>query len=487
MIIINKLAVPITVSLLAAVLTGPITAAAVEHRYTVTIDADLRRLRVAARFARSVTRVVARSARAAAFLDDPRNCATDERLTTRGRRLLLPAAGIDCLSYSIDLYAAAREDRRNATLSPTNVIVSPTVWLWRPAADGPIDLQVEFRLPENMRVALPWERLPHGDTVFRVPPSPESGSAPVAFGDFETHIVDVIDSRLSVALLRTGDRINADGIIDWVRDAAANVGFAYGRFPNPAAQVIVIPIGRHESRGNSPVPFGRVVRDGGESVELFVDESRPIDEYYSDWTATHEFSHLMLPHVDRRHRWVSEGFAQYYQNVLLARSRNYTNLYAWQKLSAGLERGRQSRPDLSPNEAAAEAVRGVRMKVYWTGAALALMADVELRARSNGRDSLDDLLDRLQRCCLPSQRSWSGPELLTKLDSFVDDPLFMPLYRRYADTTGFPDVTTLQRRLGIDDCDGRVCLRDDADLAHIRRAIMTRDNRAHAGVRSGTR
>ena len=41
-------------------------------------------------------------------------------------------------------------------------------------------------------------------------------------------------------------------------------------------------------------------RDGGESIELFVDERRPIEDFYDEWTATHEFSHLMLPRISWR-------------------------------------------------------------------------------------------------------------------------------------------------------------------------------------------
>ena len=58
---------------------------------------------------------------------------------------------------------------------------------------------------------------------------------------------------------------------------------------------------------------------------------------------------------------------------------------------------------------------------------------------AGGTESLDVVLDRFQRCCLPSQRRWSGPELFAKFDSLIDEPVFMPLYRRYADTAGFPD------------------------------------------------
>ena len=143
--------------------------------------------------------------------------------------------------------------------------------------------------------------------------------------------------------------------------------------------------------------------------------------------------------MTRSQRWISEGFAQYYQNVLLARAGQYTQEEAWQKIRSGLEQGRDSSPGLSPNQAAAGGERNSRMKIYWSGAALALLADIELRRRSNGVESLDLVLDRLQACCLPSRRTWSGRELFEQLDALIDEPLFVELYERHANTRGFPD------------------------------------------------
>lgn len=42
-------------------------------------------------------------------------------------------------------------------------------------------------------------------------------------------------------------------------------------------------------------------------------------ELSRDWTATHELSHMLLPYVASRDRWLSESLASYYQNVLRAR------------------------------------------------------------------------------------------------------------------------------------------------------------------------
>jgi len=284
----------------------------------------------------------------------------------------------------------------------------------------------------------------------------------------------ITGATLRIEVLPPVDDKKAAEIVEWLKSASGNVSLAYGRFPVPSPRIVVVPTGNRPWGGDSPVPFGRVTRDGEEKIEFFVNADRPIEEFYDDWTATHEFSHLMLPYVGGRHKWISEGFASYYQNVLMSRAGRYTAQRAWTKLHEGFERGRASRPELSLNDAAASGIRRARMKIYWSGAAIALLADIELRERSGGKESLDVALDRLQQCCLPSDRNWSGPELFAKLDSLVDEPVFMPLYRRYANSAGFPDVDPAFQRLGINFEDDELRIHRNAELAHIREAITGR-------------
>lgn len=298
-----------------------------------------------------------------------------------------------------------------------------------------------------------------------------STQTPAAASDSLMTEVQIPGATLRIEVLPPIDGKKAAEIVEWLRAASGDISLVYGRFPNPSPRVIVIPTKSASWGGDSAVSFGRVTRDREERIEFYINPERPIEEFYDDWTATHEFSHLMLPLVSRRHKWISEGFASYYQNVLMSRAGRYTPLEAWEKLHAGFERGRASRPGLSPNDAAASGVRQARMKIYWSGAAIALLADTELRERSGGKESLDVALDRLQRCCLPSRRTWSGPELFSKLDALMSEPVFMPLYRRYANQVGFPDVGPTLQRLGVDIKGDDARLSDNAGLAGIRKAI----------------
>ncbi|MDX1403958.1 MAG: hypothetical protein R3192_05450 [Woeseiaceae bacterium] len=456
--------------------TGRAAADTLPHEYTVSVDYLMSRLWVEARFARPVKSIIARSRDAGAFLLDVRSCNDDQPIRMRNQRMMLPEHGIACMNYTVDLARAATAHRYSRLLAPENIIVSPSYWMWRPELRNGVSIRVRFRLPDSVQVAVPWRKLPGDEPVYQLAESPESAYAPAIFGQFDLRDIAVGNATLKVSMLTGIEPMDTDEIARWVQATATDVTLAYGRFPNPEAQVVVIPVGSNRTNSWSAVPFGRVIRDGGETIELQVNQAQPLEALLGDWTATHEFSHLMLPYVEHKHRWISEGFAQYYQNVLLSRSGAYDDLQAWQKIYNGYERGRESRPELSPNAASSGSVRGSLMKVYWAGAALALMADVELRERSDGKESLDDVLDRFQACCLPSNRVWSGPELFAQLDELATTPVFMPLYKRYADTAGFPDMTDTFARLGLTVSDGKVEYLRGAELHPLRDAILETDD-----------
>lgn len=443
------------------------------HQYTISIDATMSRLWVEARFASPVERVKARSRDARKFLLNATDCDSQRTLRIRNRRMTLPSGGVRCIHYKIDLSRASRYDPNYRGLASGNIIVSPSIWLWRPEVTARSEIRATFRLPENLRVSVPWQIVDQASNTYQLSRSPESGNALVVFGKFDYAEVKAPGTTMRVTLLDSGRTIDRPGILQWISGTATDISLAYGRFPNPSPQIVVVPVAI--SRSNSAVPFGRVIRNGGETVQLFVNANKPVSEYASDWTATHEFSHMMLPYLRQKHRWIAEGFAQYYQNVLLARSGVYEAQFAWQKLYDGLQRGHESRPELSPNAAAAGGIRNGLMKVYWSGAAIALMADVQLRENSGGSETLDQVLGRLQRCCLPADRMWSGIELFRKLDTLAEKPVFMPLYRRYADSSGFPDTSTLLDRLGLDVSTGKVSFRQGSELGEIRAAITHAD------------
>ena len=51
---------------------------------------------------------------------------------------------------------------------------------------------------------------------------------------------------------------------------------------------------------------------------------------------------MLMPYISSRDRWLSEGLASYYQNVLRARDGRLTDTQAWQLLYEGFQRGKKN-------------------------------------------------------------------------------------------------------------------------------------------------
>jgi hypothetical protein len=234
-------------------------------------------------------------------------------------------------------------------------------------------------------------------------------------------------------------------------------------------QVLVIP----QAEGDGPVPYGHVLRGGFGAVRFFIDQQRPLREFLADWTAVHEFAHLALPLVRRGGAWLSEGVASYYQEVLRARSGRLSAQQAWQQLHEGFKRGEQASGEATLLAASANIYRdSTYTRVYWSGAAIALLADVQLRKLSHGK-SLDSALEKLAHCCQPWDRAWSARALMDRLDDLTGTSMFTALYREHVDATDFPDLTAVYTDLGLKVRGNKITL-TPAPYAHLRDAIMHR-------------
>ncbi len=372
-----------------------------------------------------------------------------------------------CLRYRYPLNA--QSGRRSPPVESGVRVTTPGEWLWLPELLPGERVLIEVDSAASISMSVPWS--PLGSNRFELRPSPGSATGTAIFGRFSVLTLTTTGARLQVAALDGPDlALDHEKLLEWLQVAVDDVAGVGGRFPNPSVQVIVQPV---RSRGRSPVPFGFVTRDGGEAVRFFVDPERTIADYHADWTATHEFAHLLLPYVRSREKWVSEGFASYYQNVLLARRGAYGEEEVWNRLNRSFGRAADVRNPPSLDRLHERSFRDVRMLVYWSGAALALSADVHLRELGEEM-SLDSVLSRLADCCLPSERTWTAAELFKQLDALSPEPVFMPLYEEFMTRRGMPDLGALYADLGIETGKAGVTLSAEGRLATVREAIMQR-------------
>lgn len=462
------------------------------HVYTVAVDPGLKTIGVQACFhGQPPRRLTSASGQAARYLQDAHVVGSGTRLRTDGRYLLLGRLRTDaCIRYTVDAEAAISRDARAMGLANRvgdDLVTSPQLWFWRPRvlkADDNIELR--FELPEGINVSVPWKTIERQGrrVVCHVGHAPYQWSASVAFGRFAVDPVQIGDMTLRLAVLNGSPRADPAKMRQWLSAAMKNVHAAYGSLPRQSPQIMVVPIGERDE----PVPFGRVVRGGAPAVQFFVDPSHRLTRFTGDWTATHEFSHLLLPYVSRNDAWLSEGLATYYQNVLMARAGEYSETRAWQKLHEGFRRGQRN---TTPGESLAEATRNMRsdgtyMRVYWSGTAMFLLADLELRRRSDGRISLDEALRRLDGCCLPSNRMWTARDLMEQLDALLGETVFVALYERHVNSSRFPGLDGAYDALGISVRNDEIRLLKDAPLAQHRKAIMVGGAVQEVALGSGT-
>ena len=281
--------------------------------------------------------------------------------------------------------------------------------------------------------------------------------------------------------LRTGDllvkhRSQFSGsekkrIRQWLTTSANATALLTGSLPLPQTTVQIF----RYNEGSSPVPWANTVRSEPEGVNFYINPSLDLQTFNADWTAVHEFAHLYLPYLGGPDRWLSEGFASYYQNVLMARADLQSSDVSWNKLAAGFTRGTQDRnQDITLAELSRDMgqKRG-HMRVYWSGALFFLEADIRLRQSGS---SLDQVIEQFADCCRLDERSagfeWDGFRLMQHFDEIIQQDLFLPMYERYRHERRFPDHRLMLAQLGVSHHAGKLRLDNTQPYVLLRSAIM---------------
>ncbi len=395
-----------------------------------------------------------------------------QRPNFRRSRLQLPRmAPNSCLSYAVDLKSASDENNwRLALLREKTLLASTPLWFWLPSR--PRETVIDVELPDGFDISAPWQRISDNGTIRRYRPdkSPRSWGSKVAVGDIRVERISIPGSTLRVATVGSFSERQRRDAHFWVEEAARSVVQVHGSFPQPSPQILVVAIGRQREA----VPWAQVTRGGGVAAHFYIDQTRDLSEFRDDWTPTHELSHMLIPYVSSRDRWLSEGLASYYQNTLRARDGRLPEDLAWQKLHDGFRRGVNGTRGQPLNRASRNmGANGGYMRVYWSGAAILLMADIHLRRATGGRQNLDTALAKLYDCCMQNTRTWRASTLLQKLDELTGTRVFSEVYRNEATSPEFPDIFAFYDELGLQTRRNRVAVVERTPWGRIRTNIMS--------------
>ncbi len=284
-------------------------------------------------------------------------------------------------------------------------------WWWRPSTQANTRLQLQ--LPDGWSLSAPWARCANSAQCRMVPAEPWDQPTLTVFGPFAARSTRVGAARIDTAVIGPMRPQQADTLLALGSRAAALIAQAHGTVPTPQLQIVIVPWGS----SSQPIAFGQINRGGLGGVQLFVDGQATATALEQDWVLPHELAHLLHPYLGRgRGRWLAEGLASYYQNILRARLGLITADDAWDKFFAGLERGRADRSS-GTLDAVAER-RGGYMRTYWAGAAFWL--DIDLSLRERGHPGLDHLLAQFAREHLPALQDWTAERFIAALDAQLE-------------------------------------------------------------------
>jgi len=245
----------------------------------------------------------------------------------------------------------------------------------------------------------------------------------------------------------------------WVARAAGAIRAYYGRFPLQHARITV------ERVHGSGVRWARTFASSIAHVRIGVGRETTFEQFESDWILTHEFVHLALPQLADQHDWLQEGAATYVEPIARARAG---------QLSA--ERVRAKFVLQMPNGLPGPKDRGLdytstRARTYWGGALFCLVADVEMRKRTDNRFGLQDALRAIVEDGGTVDHRWQIRKALRSGDRATGVDVLSKLYEHWRETPMQVDLESLWRDLGVARDGHRTSLNNEAPLAAIRRAI----------------
>ncbi|WP_434421818.1 hypothetical protein [Nannocystis pusilla] len=454
---------------------------ALRWRYRVEVPAALDRLRVEVCFPDKAPRRLKIDEDDAAAVAAVTEVSADKgsaRLDREAATIVLgPLPAGACVRYSVATEALLEGSGSRLSARAGEVVsVDPRLVLWRPATlYFEADVALELALADGVTASVPWPAT--GENKFHLPVTALMWASQAVFGGLTTQTVEAAGATFSVAIVDQPRKLSAAGVEKWIATAAETVATLYGKFPVERMQVVVLPF----PGGGGPVYFGMALRGGGPSVQLLVSSEAADHAFPGEWVAIHEFLHHGMPFVQQADAWLSEGFVTYYTEILPTRRGFRSESAGWQALLDGFGRGRKG----GTGQPLAQESREMHethsyQRVYWSGAALALLANVGLRG-GDGERSLDAAMRHLLRCCAHTPRVWTAEAALRELDAWAGSPVFTELATSWLPRAEFPELDAVYRRLGLDVINGEVKIRQSAPAAAVRRAIFARPPGPSAG------
>ncbi len=364
---------------------------------------------------------------------------------------ILPARAKGCrVRYRFLLAQAAREsgDVSLARAVGGAIEAPPSTWLLRPVQGSP-GIRLRFHV-----TSAPGESFVTGvfpvagvSDTYQVDASVAGRLPYSAFGDLRVREIEAGDhgGGQIVAAILPGQLASEDDVLEWIRTSARAVAGYYGKSPLARLAVLVRP-----SRG-SHVGFGTTMGCGGASIAIDVGERTTRSTLRDDWV------HLLGPQ-----HWFEEGLATYIEPLARAQAGIVLPEKLWSEWVHGMPNGLPEAGDQGLDHTHTWG------RTYWGGALFCLLADLEIRERTQGGKSLRDALRGVLDAGGDITVRWPIDRVIEVGDAAVGVPVLRELYDRMKDAPVETDLAAIWKRLGVEAKGLSVAFDDSAPLAGVR-------------------
>ena len=273
-----------------------------------------------------------------------------------------------------------------------------------------------------------------------------------------TH-VNVGGATLDIAFTPGNFDLPKTTIVNWIAARARMVADYYGHFPVKKLQLLII-----STEGNG-IPHGTSYGYGGGAIKLALGRHVTQARLDNDWVLVHEMVHLAFPSQVPAHLWIEEGIATYVEPIARTQAGQMNVTEVWRQLVDGIHKGLPNPGD--------EGLDNTHTwgRTYWGGALFCLLADIEIRRRTNNKYGLRDALRAVTDAGGSIEEKWPLEEILKIGDGAVGVPVLSELYQSMKAMPVETDLTSLWHKLGVAIKNGDVIFDDSAPLAAVRRGI----------------
>lgn len=280
------------------------------------------------------------------------------------------------------------------------------------------------------------------------------------------HFLKVGGAEIEVDIHLENSSLGADDVFAWVRRAAEAVTVYYGQFPVRHARVSVTQ-NRDNDRSIHGTTWGDV--DGFQGVSrMRLGRTVSRADLDSDWTMTHELTHLALSSLPDENHWLEEGLATYVEPIARAQDGQLSAAQVWEGMIRGMSQGQPGRGDHGLDQTHTWG------RTYWGGAMFCLVADVKIRQATGNRKSLQDALRAIVAGGATIDSEWPLSHILRVGDQATGTSVLENLYESWKNTPVTVDLNQLWSELGVRDSPQGFKFDSNAPLARLRSSITDR-------------